>query len=184
MQSARWSQLSPLTHNLLMTLGVGAVYWWLHVPFLQLYSVQFFAVLGICYFILKKMSQAQAKHFLPATMSIETILVTSSLLLLIGATGGTSSWFYPLTYLGLFMVVFSSNTPSSIFSTLLIMLFLYGTSSQLHQHELVAISSLPIVMIFLIFAKLQHEEVIRDRLIIQAEEAELQKLANQDQTQS
>jgi len=176
MPPARWNQLSPLNHSLLTFVGVGGVYWWLHIPALQPYSLQFFAGLGISYFILKKVSQTHAWHFLPAAMSLETIFAIAALLLLIGATGGTTSWFYPLTYLVLFIVIFSSHIFNSIFTTMIMMLFLYGTSSQLHQHELVAIFSLPIVMTFLIFAKLQHEEAITDRLVIKTEEIKIDEL--------
>lgn len=176
-------QLPPLLHSSLMLLGVGIIYWWLHIPHLQFYSIQLFAVLGLIYFILKKISQAKHWHFLPATMSLETIVATACLLLLIGATGGTFSWFFPLIYLALFMVVFSSDIGNSIFTALLMMLFLYGTSAQLHQHELVAMLSLPIVALFLIFAKKQHSEVIQDQFIIHQEIdqiSELETVATQE----
>lgn len=170
------ARLSTAFHTLTMALGIGFIYWWLHVPSLQPYSLQAFALIGLLYFLVKGISKTKAWHILPAFMSIETVLATMAFLLLIGATGNTASWFYPLTYIHLFFVVFSSHISTSIAMTMLIMLFHYGLTPNLVQHDLVSLLTLPIIMAFFIFAKLQHEEVIADKLIIQEEEAELQKL--------
>lgn len=174
------ARLSTAFHTTAMTLGIALIYWWLHVPSLRPYSLQAFAAIGLLYFLVKGVSKTKAWHILPAFMSIETILATMAFLLLIGATGNTASWFYPLTYIHLFFVIFSSQVGTSIFVTMLIMLFHYGLSPNLVQHELVSLATLPIVMAFFIFAKLQHEEVIEDRLIIKEEAAQLQKLESEE----
>ncbi len=170
------ARLSVAIHTLAMTLGVGFIYWWLHSPSLTPYSLQAFALIGLLYFLIKGVSKTKAWHILPAFMSIETVLSTMAFLLLIGATGNTASWFYPLAYIHLFFIVFSSHLATSIFTTMLIILFHYGLSPDIAQHELVSLLTLPIIMAFFIFAKLQHEEVIRDRLIIKEEEEELREL--------
>lgn len=146
------------------------------MPGLADYSLQLFGVVGLLYFLLKKLSRGKAWHILPATMSLETALATIAFLLLVGATGNTASWFYPLTYIHLFFVIFSSHVTTSIVVTLLIMLFHYGLSPSLVQHELISLATLPIVMVFFIFAKLQHEEVVADELIIEEEEEKLARL--------
>lgn len=176
---ARSSQLSALLHTIAMTLGISLVYWWLHIPSFQLYSLQAFSIIGLLYFLVKGINKTKAWHILPAFMSIETVLSTMAFLLLIGATGNTASWFYPLTYIHLFFVVFSSHVGTSIAITMLIMLFHYGLTPNLVQHDLVSLLTLPIIMTFFIFAKMQHEEVIEDRLIIEEEEAEIEKLLDQ-----
>jgi len=178
--SARFGQLSSLLHTIAMTLGIGLVYWWLHVPSLQPYSLQAFSIVGLLYFLVKGISKTKAWHVLPAFMSIETVLSTMAFLLLIGATGNTSSWFYPLTYIHLFFVVFSSHTGTSIAVTMLIILFHYGLTPNLVQHDLISLLTLPIIMAFFIFAKLQHEEVTKDKLIIQEEEAKLDELESEE----
>ena len=170
------TRFSVIFHTLLMTGAVAFVYWWLHVLGLANYSLQLFVAVGLLYFLLKKLSLGKAWHVLPATMSIETALATIAFLLLIGATGNTTSWFYPLTYIHLFFVIFSSHVTTSIVVTLLIMLFHYGLSPSLVQHEWISLATLPIVMIFFIFAKLQHEEVVADELIIEKEEEKLTRL--------
>jgi hypothetical protein len=174
------ARLSIAFHTTSMALGIGLIYWWLHIPSLQLYSLQAFAMIGLLYFLVKGVSKTKAWHILPAFMSVETILATMAFLLLIGATGNTSSWFYPLTYIHLFFVIFSSHVGTSIFVTMLIVLFHYGLSPNLVQHELVSLLTLPIIMAFFIFAKLQHEEVIKDRLIIKEEEEQLQELESEE----
>ena len=174
------ARLSTAFHTISMALGIGLIYWWLHVPSLQLYSLQAFAAIGLLYFLVKGVSKTKAWHILPAFMSVETILATMAFLLLIGATGNTSSWFYPLTYIHLFFVIFSGHVGTSIFVTMLIMLFHYGLSPNLVQHELVSLLTLPIIMAFFIFAKLQHEEIVEDRLIIKEEESQLQELESEE----
>ncbi len=174
------ARLSIAFHTTTMALGIGLIYWWLHLPSLQPYSLQAFAAIGLLYFLIKGLSKTKAWHILPAFMSVETVLATMSFLLLIGATGNTTSWFYPLTYIHLFFVVFSSHVGTSIFATMLIVLFHYGLSPNLLQHELVSLATLPIIMAFFIFAKLQHEEVIKDRLIIQEEEAKISELESEE----
>jgi hypothetical protein len=174
------ARLSIVFHSISMTLGIGLIYWWLHIPSLQPYSLQAFAGISLLYFLIKGLSKTKAWHIMPTFMSIETVLATMAFLLLIGATGNTASWFYPLAYIHLFFVVFSSHVGTSIFVTLLIILFHYGLSPNLAQHELVSLATLPIIMAFFIFAKLQHEEVIKDRLIIKNESAELQLLESEE----
>lgn len=174
------ARLSTAFHTITMTLGIGLVYWWLHIPSLQPYSLQAFSAIGLLYFLIKGLSKTKAWHILPAFMSVETVLATMAFLLLIGATGNTASWFYPLTYIHLFFVVFSSHVGTSIFVTMLIVLFHYGLSPNLVQHELVSLVTLPIIMAFFIFAKLQHEEVIKNRLIIDEEEAKLGELESEE----
>ena len=178
--SARFNQLSTLLHTLAMTLGIALIYCWLHVPILVGYSLQAFAVIGLLYFVVKKISKTKAWYILPAFMSIETVLATMAFLLLIGATGNTASWFYPLTYIHLFFVIFSSHVGTSVIVTMLIMLFHYGLSPNLGQHDLVSLLTLPVVMAFFIFAKLQHEEIIKNKLVTQEEEVRLNELESEE----
>ncbi|MBU1885789.1 hypothetical protein KKE34_04240 [Patescibacteria group bacterium] len=174
------ASLSTTFHTTAMTLGIALIYWWLHIPSLQPYSLQAFSVIGLLYFFVKGLSKTKAWHILPAFMSIETVLATMAFLLLIGATGNTASWFYPLTYIHLFFIVFSSHIGTSIVVTMLIMLFHYGLTPNLIQHDLVSLFTLPIIMAFFIFAKLQHEELIKDKLVVQEEEARLNELESEE----
>lgn len=174
------ARLSAAFHTLTLILGIGWVYWWLHTPQLQPYSLQLFAAITFPYFLIKFISHHNAWHVLPSFMSIETMLATMAFLLLIGSTGNTSSWFYPITYIHLFFIVFSSHIGTSIIATMLIMLFHYGLSPDLVRHELVALATVPVVMVFFIFAKRQYETVIKDELIIQEEERQLHTLESEE----
>lgn len=174
------ARLSTFLHTLSLTAAIVFVYIWVHQPQLDRYSLQAFAGVGVLYFITKALTKSKAWHVLPTKMSIETSLATMAFLLLIGATGNTASWFYPLTYIHLFFIVFSSETITAIIVTILIMLFHYGVSPQLLQHEIVSILTLPIIMVFFLFAKNQHEEAVRDQLVISEEEEQLHNLQSEE----
>lgn len=106
-------------------------------------------------------------------MSIETALATFAFLLLIGSTGNLASWFFPLSYIHLFFIIFSSQIGTSIIISMLILLFHFALNPALNQHELVSLATLPIVMLFFLFARKQHQEVITDQYIIDQSEQEL-----------
>lgn len=174
------NRLPTLLHTTLLTIAISLAYWWLHVPELQPYSLQAFAGVALFYFLAKTLSKSRAWHILPAFMSVETALASLAFLLLIGATGNTSSWFYPLSYVHLFFITFSSQIGTSIWVTMMLMLFHYGLTPGIVQHELVSLATMPVVMVFFIFAKLQHQEVIEEKLIIQQEEAKLNELESEE----
>lgn len=177
---------NSFVHTISMILGIVFIYFWLHVPLLTQYSLQAFSALTLLYFLVKALnrrqenSQSKAWHFLPTYMSIETVLATMAFLLLVGATGNTSSWFYPLSYIHLFFVIFSSQIGTSIIVTLLIMLFHYGLSPDIVQHELVSLMILPIVAVFFIFAQLQHQDSVESKLLLRAEDEEIDQLTEEE----
>lgn len=172
-QSARFP---AWLHTIFMSFGIGAIYFWLHVPSLRDHSLQLFAVIGLLYFLVKAIGKGKAWHVLPATMSIETVLATMAFLLLVGSTGGTTSWFFPLSYVHLFFVVFSSHISTSIVITLLMMLSYYGLDPRIAQHGLVSLLTLPIMTVFFLFAKLQYQKTIEDELTIKQEQERLQEV--------
>lgn len=174
--------MSALIHTLLLMVTVVGVYVWLHTPGLEQYSSQAFAVSALLYFLVKLVTKAKPWHVLPVAMSLETIIVSFAFLLLIGSTGNTTSVFYPLTYIHLFFIVFSSQLGTTVVMTALIMLFHYSLTPDLSQHALVTLITLPLIMIFFLFAKRQHEEATRDRVIIKKEHRALERLQAEDST--
>lgn len=172
-------KLHPVAHGIFIALSIGAAYWWLQIPELSFYSLQVFGITILLYFFLKRLSNSKIWHLAPAHTSIEMVLATFAFLLLIGSTGNFTSPFYSLTYIHLFLLVFSSGYKTSSISTGLLMLFHYSLSSS--PIELIAgnLITLPIIFFFFLFAKSQYEEVVRERNIIAADEATLTDLEGQ-----
>jgi hypothetical protein len=172
--------MPALLHPFLLTLAVVASYWWVSLPELNMYSLQAMAYVALVYFLLKRLTNAKFWHIVPAALSIETVLATFGFLILVGSTGNTNSLLFPLSYIHLFFIAFSSSPLTSIIITLEVMLFHYALTPNFSNPEIVAMMSLPLMMLFFLFAKRQHEEIIRDQMIIKEEHNELTALSNQD----
>lgn len=172
--------MPALVHTLLMTASITGVYLWLLEPALNRYSLQAFVLSVLLYFIVKRINKSKLWHILPNTMSVETALATFAFLLLIGSTGNMDSVFYPLTFVHLFFIVFSSHTKTAIFTTGVLMIFHYALSPTLTNSHISSLTTLPLILVFFLFAKDQHEEALRERVIIQAEEKELTVFRKED----
>ncbi len=153
---SRSAHLPAWFHTLLLVSAIGAIYYWLHVPELKALSLQLFAVIGLGYFVLKILTRKKPRKFLPTMMSLETIMATMAFLLLVGSTGNTASWFFPLSYVHLFFVAFSSHVSTSVVITFLVVLFHYGLNPSMPQTGLVSLITLPVVMVFFLYARLQY----------------------------
>lgn len=165
--------LPAALHTFLLALAIGLAYLWLMTPALEKYSLQAMALVVLIYAAVKIATRAKFWQILPTRMSIETALATFAFLLLIGSTGNLASWFFPLSYIHLFFIIFSSQIGTSIIISMLILLFHFALNPALNQHELVSLATLPIVMLFFLFARKQHQEVITDQYIITQSEQEL-----------
>lgn len=172
--------MPALFHTFLLTLAIAAAYWWVSVPELNMYSLQAIAGVMLLYFLLKRVAKAKYWHVMPAALTIETALVTFAFLILIGSTGNTSSILFPLSYVHLFLIAFSSEPLTSIVATVAIVLFHYALTAVIGSSQVVTLLSLPLIMIFFLFAERQHEEVVRDRIIIAQETSELSALQTSD----
>lgn len=145
-------------HAAALLLSITLAYFWLQIPFLSQYSLQMFALLVVMFLITKRFKKAKLWHILPDMASIETILITFSFLLLIGATGDTSSWFFPLAYINLFFLVMASETPTAIVATLAMMLFFYALSPELKVGTIQVLIALPIMLAIFLFARKEYDE--------------------------
>lgn len=165
--------MSAHIQTLLLAITIGFVYWWLQIPALSFYSLQAFSIAVILYFVAKRISKDKVWHIAPATQSFEMILATFAFTILIGSTGSFSSMLFPLTYVNLFFLVFSTQISTSIITSLLLMIFYYalgGGSVSVALSETIAI---PVLSIFFLFTKYQYNEVIREKKIIEGEEKAL-----------
>lgn len=165
-------------HTLLLSLGIGAVYFWLHVPSLKAYSLQLFAALGLGYFVLKLITRKKPRQFLPSTMSLETVMATMAFLLIVGSTGNTTSWFFPLSYVYLFFIAFSSHVITSLVVAFLVLLFHYGLNPDMSQAGLVSLTSLPLVMIFFLYARLQYQDNLEEEQQIKEDQEKIIKMSS------
>jgi hypothetical protein len=165
--------MSAHIQTLLLAITLGFVYWWLQIPSLSFYSLQAFAVSVVLYFVAKRASKAKIWHIAPAAQSFEMVLATFAFMMLIGFTGNFESILFPLTYVHLFFLVFSTHITTSIATALLLIIFHYalgGGSVTLAMSESITIL---VMVVFFLFTKHQYNEVIREKKIIEGEEKAL-----------
>lgn len=165
--------MSAHIQTLLLAITLGFVYWWLQIPSLSFYSLQAFSVSVVLYFVAKRLSKAKLWHIAPAAQSFEMILATFAFMILIGFTGNFESILFPLTYVHLFFLVFSTHITTSITTALLLIVFHYalgGGSVTIAMSESITIL---VMLVFFLFTKHQYNEVIREKKIIEGEEKAL-----------
>lgn len=172
-----------VTQTLALAASIVLAYVWLSLPGLAQYSLQAFGACFVLYFILKKANEAAIWEVLPTTAVDEMILVTFAFLILIGATGGTTSVFFALVFVYLFFVSMTMERWTSIIITLLTTAFFYAlapsfdssatAASQLHLSHLI---SIPLVMVFFLFAKYQYEQAKEKQTLVEIEHNEIHSL--------
>jgi hypothetical protein len=169
--------MSAHYHTFVIACTIGLVYWWLHTPALNYYSLQAFAVSVVLYFVVKRFGHSKLWHIAPAYMSVEMTIATFAFLLLIGTTGNLDSPLYPLSYIHLFFLVLATHPTTSLIITLLLMLFHYAGNPTITLAQTTELVTLPILWLLFFFAKYQYQEVERDKKIIRQEEATIDDLA-------
>ncbi len=156
--------MSAFLHTVVLVATVGLVYAWLQSPLLEPYALQAFATSVVVYFGLKRLRRAKLWHLTPHLLSWEMVVATFAFLLVIGATGNLDSPVWALTYVHLFFLVLATPVGTSITMALAIMLFHYTLGGYDWARDWPAFASLPILTVLFLFAKHQHEEVIRDQV--------------------
>jgi hypothetical protein len=165
--------MSAHIQTLLLAITLGFVYWWLQIPSLSFYSLQAFAVSVVLYFVAKRASKAKIWHIAPAAQSFEMVLATFAFMILIGFTGNFESVLFPLTYVHLFFLVFSTHITTSIATALLLIVFHYALGGGAVSVAISETIAIPIMLVFFLFTKHQYNEVIREKKIIEGEEKAL-----------
>lgn len=168
------SSRRTLAQILALSSSIVIAYIWLSVPVLTQYSLQAFGLCFILYFILKKANEAAIWEILPTTAVDEMVLVTFSFLILIGATGGVKSVFFALIFVLLFFVSMTMERWTSIVFTLISLLFFYALSPNLtSQLDVSNLVSIPLVMVFFLFAKYQYEQAKEKQTLVEIEHNEI-----------
>jgi len=159
-------RLPPTIHTLVLLFTLALSYFWISIPTLAHYSLQAVAFSVLLFFIIKTLNKRKIHHLIPQYATFEVALITFIFTLLISATGNTNSIFYPLIYIYLFLLVFSTYTQTAIMTTLGLMFYQYALMPLTNQVELLDYVSLPIILIFFLFSKQQHEAVIKDEKLL------------------
>lgn len=159
--------------SLLVVGTIVATYLWLQIPALQQYSLQAFAGAILVYFILKRVKKAKLWHVMPTNTSAELLLITFAFLLLIGSTGNLHSYFYPLAYLHLFLLVMTTSASTAIIGMTAVMVFHYALTPTMSSPEFASLSVFPLLLLFFLFAKRQYDEVRLEKKLMAAEKAEI-----------
>lgn len=175
--------MRPTFHAVALVSSIIVAYLWLKTPLLLPYSIQAVAASTLIYFILKR---ARFWQVLPDYASFGLVLVTFSLLLIIGKTGNLTSPLYPLTYIHLFFLVMSTYTPVAVVVMATACLFHLSLAPIIDLSVLVHVATLPIVMLFFLFAKQQHQDLVINNQKLEGEsktidnqQHDLDALANQ-----
>lgn len=161
---------STLVQTLALFASTTAAYFWLQVPTLAQYSLQAFAACILLYIILKKLNDAAIWQVLPTTNLDEMVLASFAFLMLIGATGGTTSIFFFLIFIYLFFVSITMKRWTAIATTLTTCLFFYAITPNVYSNLHVShIASIPVVMVFFLFARYQLEQSRQQQTLIEIE---------------
>lgn len=168
--------MSKAAQIILLTLSIFLAYLWLSIPSLGHYSLQAFAACILAYFILKKFNDAKV-WILPETTADEMTLALFAILILVGATGLTNSWFFPLIYLYLFFLCLSLDTFVAISVSLELILFFYAQSNSFTQAEITHLISLPLILFFFLFTRRQYQEAKKHKALVKIETAQLEQIS-------
>lgn len=178
--------MPAVKHAVLLTMSVLGAYLYLQVPFLQVYSLQAFALISVFYLILQKKQRGKIHLILPENSSANLALINFAFLLLTGSSGSLASPFFAITFVELFFLALAAPTRTSLLVALEIMVFHFSLSIAassdfaLSTAELSNLIALPLVMVFYLFAKDQYQRAYHNSLLIDAGERELNRAQSDD----
>ena len=174
--------MSTIKHTLLLLMPVLLAYIWLSSPSLRIYSLQAFSVACLGYFVVKKFNKAELWHILPKNFSLELMFITFAILLLVGSTGNANSVFYPFTYIHLFILVMSCREKTAVIVAMSTMLFHYALETTITSTGIATILTIPMMLLFFLFAKKQYDDAKNSHTIIDKEEIEINCLSTQERS--
>jgi hypothetical protein len=153
-------RLTAFFQTTLLLITVLIAYLWLKIPNLSQYSLQIFALSVLIYFLVKRLTKAKIWHLAPTEKSPEIVIASFAILMLIGATGNANSIFFPISYLHLFFLAFSTRPVTAFLITGAIIWFHYSLGINLDLKTVSDLATLPLILTFFLFAKKQYQEVI------------------------
>lgn len=153
----------------LLVAAVAFSYFWVALPGLSKYSLQLFALCLAGFFVLRRLSGARLHHLLPGQLSFDLLLITIGFLVFIGATGAIGSPFFPLSFLYLFALVFSSSARVSIPVMGAVLLFFYALTPALTWSQLPSLLSIPLLLILFLLGKSQYQQSQTTQVLLEQE---------------
>lgn len=162
--------MSSRQHTALLLLAIFLAFIWLQIPALKPFSLQAVALATVSFFLIKRYQRSKLHHVLPKQNSVEMALVTFSLLLLIGNSGTLNSPLFPLTYIHLFFLVMSSSRSTAITVGPATALFHFGLEPVISLNNIGHLVTIPIILVFFLFAREQHESAVLEKQTIIQEE--------------
>lgn len=166
----------------LISIAILTTYFWLSIPFLEELSIQAFAVSILIYFLLKKLNKIKF-WLLPNSTLDEMMIVTFAFLLLVGSTGNIESIFFPMVYVYIFFISLCCHPSSAVVITLEVVLFHYALNGDVSLEHLSNLLSIPMIMLFFLFAKQQYDEVQKNQQIIEMNQEQIEYYQNFVQNQ-
>ncbi len=176
------SLLTVLAPTSSILCAILAAYVWLLTPQLAPYALQAFAGVTLLYLGVKRLKHAKTWHFLPSGDTLELALITFACLLLVGATGNTNSHLFALNSVYLFFLALAVSLPVALVATTGVIWFYLGIAPEITLAVLSTLATLPILLVFFLFAKKQYDEARVDRHIIEQDATEYHALEAEEQT--
>lgn len=174
--------MQKILPGLLIAAGAALAYVWLHLPMLRDLSLQAFAVILLILFVLRKLRREKTWQLLPERPQAELPLLTFAFFLLIGATGGIESYLYPAIYVYFFIVALAAPAGAAITAAMATMLFFYALSGGFGPREAGALITLPVLLVFFLFAKRQYENSQTNQTTLLQNLDQLEALEGKEQT--
>ena len=172
--------MSEFKHTLAVVVSILLAYLWLATPSLSYYSLQAFALATFGFFISKRFSNAQIWHILPKAHSFEIVFISFAVVILIGSTGNSHSIFYPFAYIHLFFLVMTTRQSTAIVATITTLLIHYALEPNINANAIASLTTLPLILVFFLFARKQYDEARMQQKIAQAEEKEIMQITRKE----
>lgn len=158
--------MSSILQAALVFLAVIVSYVWLNMPSLDYYSPQFAGVFILTYFIIRY----GRLHFSKKTnkndsTGPEFALVSLATLILIGSTGNTESFFFPLSFLHIFFLTMRYTPVGSLLLTGAIVIFHLGLSENPNLETWSDLMAIILLLFVFLFAKKQYEEKVKKQIL-------------------
>lgn len=152
------------------------IQFWLGIPLLHGFSLQLFALVMCAFFVTRFINRKTGETTSFAERPLELLLLHTSMLLIIGSTGGVQSLLFPLVYAHLFILVFSASATTAGITMLTMVGFYYLLNPALPLPELVPLIFFPVLWGFFTYAKKQHEALRHEKEMRQQQQQYLQTL--------
>ncbi len=140
----------------------------LSLPWTKGYSLQVLALMLIVFVILKRFGRKKTFDYKQKMerkslwQAIEIAPLGVAVLLLIGNTGGFSSWLLPLIFVYFFFLMFANRLPATILTFIVTIVFVYYFTPDFAANNYGAVLSLLIFLPIAVFAQKYYAQAIKE----------------------